>query len=71
MEKRRLPKFENEAEEARWWHENREELAKDFTNAGREGRVDLGSVARLRARLAAKEEAAAKAASSNLSKNAA
>jgi hypothetical protein len=71
MEKRKLPKFENEAEEARWWYENREELAKDFTNAGREGRLGPGSAARLRAKLAAKEEAAGRVALSNSSKNAA
>jgi hypothetical protein len=50
MEKRIIPKFETEAEEARWWYENREELARDFDNAVREGRTGPGSMARLRER---------------------
>ncbi len=48
MEKRIIPKFESEAQEARWWYENREELAQDFVNAVREGRTGPGSMARLR-----------------------
>jgi hypothetical protein len=55
MEKRIIPKFESEAEEARWWYENREELAQDFVNAVREGRSGPGSVARLREKQRARE----------------
>jgi hypothetical protein len=50
MEKRIIPKFEIESAEARWWYENREELAQDFTNAVRQGRAGSGSVAKLRKR---------------------
>jgi hypothetical protein len=49
MEMRQLPKFQNEAEEARWGHENREELAKDFVNAVRDGRTGPGAVERMKA----------------------
>jgi hypothetical protein len=57
MEKRQLPKFENETEEARWWYENREELAKDFVNATREGRTGPGAVRRLEAKRKAAADA--------------
>ncbi len=39
MEKRIIPKFESEAEEAKWWFDNREELDKDFAKAFAEGRL--------------------------------
>ena len=39
MEKRISPKFESEAEEAKWWFDNREELDKDFAQAFAEGRL--------------------------------
>jgi predicted DNA binding CopG/RHH family protein len=39
MEKRIIPKFESEAEEAKWWFDNREELDKDFAQAFAEGRL--------------------------------
>jgi len=39
MEKRIIPKFESEAEEAKWWFDNREELDKDFAQAFVEGRL--------------------------------
>jgi predicted DNA binding CopG/RHH family protein len=39
MEKRIIPKFASEAEEAKWWFDNREELDKDFAQAFAEGRV--------------------------------
>ena len=57
MEKRQLPKFENEAEEARWWHENREELAKDFVNAVHDGRTGPGAVERMKAKCKAAADA--------------
>jgi hypothetical protein len=62
MEKRIIPKFATEAEEARWWYENREELAQDFVNAVREGRAGPGSMARLRERQRAREAELAAAA---------
>jgi predicted DNA binding CopG/RHH family protein len=39
MEKRIIPKFATEAEEAQWWFDNREELDKDFAQAFAEGRL--------------------------------
>jgi len=39
MEKRIIPKFESEAEEAKWWFDNQEELDKDFAQALAEGRL--------------------------------
>jgi len=39
MEKRIIPKFATETEEANWWYDNREELDNDFLQALKEGRV--------------------------------
>jgi predicted DNA binding CopG/RHH family protein len=39
MEKRIIPSFKSEAEEAQWWFDNREELDKDFEQAFAEGRL--------------------------------
>jgi predicted DNA binding CopG/RHH family protein len=39
MEKRIIPKFASEAEEAKWWFDNREELDKDFAQAFAESRL--------------------------------
>jgi predicted DNA binding CopG/RHH family protein len=39
MEKRIIPKFATEAEEAQWWYDNREEIGKDFERAFAEGRL--------------------------------
>jgi predicted DNA binding CopG/RHH family protein len=39
MEKRIIPKFASETEEAKWWFDNREELDKDFARALAEGRL--------------------------------
>jgi predicted DNA binding CopG/RHH family protein len=47
MEKRIIPKFESEAEEAKWWFDNQEELDKDFAQAAAEGRLGRGTAARL------------------------
>jgi len=55
MNDRKLPKFKDEAEEARWWYEHRDEVADDMIKAMREGRTGPGSVARLRAKLQAEE----------------
>lgn len=46
MEKRIVPKFESEAEEAKWWFDNQDELLKDFERAAAEGRLGRGTVAR-------------------------
>jgi hypothetical protein len=46
MEPRRIPVFATEAEEAKWWYENREELAQDFVEARKAGRLGEGSKAR-------------------------
>ena len=39
MEKRVIPKFATEAEEAQWWYDNREEIGKDLAKAFAEGRL--------------------------------
>jgi len=39
MERVTIPKFENEADEANWAYENREELSAAFHEAVQEGRV--------------------------------
>jgi hypothetical protein len=39
MEKRIIPKFATEAEEAKWWFDNQEELGKDFAHTFAEGRL--------------------------------
>ncbi len=63
MEKRIIPKFASEAEEADWWYDHREEIAADMLAAVREGRNGIGTLgrARLRAEAQAKAEAEAQA----------
>ena len=39
MEKRVLPEFKSEAEEAKWWFDNQDELDKGFAQAAAEGRL--------------------------------
>ena len=39
-----IPKFENEADEANWAYEHREELAAEFLRAAQEGRVREGTL---------------------------
>jgi predicted DNA binding CopG/RHH family protein len=46
MEKRVLPEFKSEAEEAKWWFKNQDELDKDFAQAAAEGLLGRGTVAR-------------------------
>jgi predicted DNA binding CopG/RHH family protein len=46
MEKRVLPDFKSEAEEAKWWFDNQEELDKDFAQAAEAGHLGRGTVAR-------------------------
>ena len=43
----KLPKFANEAEEAKWWYENQELIADEFEKAAKEGRLERGGVRRL------------------------
>jgi hypothetical protein len=43
MEKRILPDFKSEAEEAKWWFDNQDELLKDFEQAAAEGRLGCGT----------------------------
>jgi predicted DNA binding CopG/RHH family protein len=45
--KLRIPKFSSEAEEAKWWCDHREELAKAFETAAANGELHAGSAARL------------------------
>jgi hypothetical protein len=46
MADRKLPKFENETEEAKWWFEHRAEVAADLVSASRQGQTGEGSIAR-------------------------
>src|SRR6266700_7097326 len=43
----KIPKFATEAEEAKWWFENRDLLFKEFQKAAEEGRLGRGGVRRL------------------------
>jgi hypothetical protein len=56
MESRRIPKFENEAEEAQWWFDHREEISQDIVIASREGRLGEGSRARFQRRMMEQEQ---------------
>lgn len=46
MEKLKIPKFKDEAEEANWLYENRESLTAAFLRAAAEGRVRHGTLKR-------------------------
>jgi hypothetical protein len=43
----KIPKFANEAEEAKWWYDNRENLSEEFHQAAKNGRLLRGGVSRL------------------------
>ena len=43
----KFPKFANEAEEAKWWYDNREAVSDEFQKAAREGRLKRGGIRRL------------------------
>jgi predicted DNA binding CopG/RHH family protein len=45
-EKRILPDFKSEAEEAEWWDSHQDEIFEDFEQAAKEGRLGRGTVAR-------------------------
>jgi hypothetical protein len=47
MEKRILPDFKSEAEEAKWWFDHQDELLEDFEQAVAEGKLGRGTAARL------------------------
>src|SRR6266542_3361719 len=57
-EKFKIPHFESESEEAEWWYEHREELAKAFDDAAARGELRHGLAASLaRERAASANEA--------------
>jgi predicted DNA binding CopG/RHH family protein len=43
----KVPRFENESDEAAWWFQNRDRIAQDFDRAAAEGKLTRGTVARL------------------------
>jgi hypothetical protein len=43
----KVPKFESEAEEAKWWYENRDRVSAEFAKAAKEGRLGRGGIRRL------------------------
>jgi hypothetical protein len=43
----KVPKFESEAEEAKWWYENRDKVSAEFQKAAKEGRLGRGGIKRL------------------------
>jgi predicted DNA binding CopG/RHH family protein len=45
-DKLKLPNFSSEAEEAQWWYDHREEVAKAFEEAAARGELRTGSVAK-------------------------
>lgn len=45
----KVPKFATEAEEAKWWYNNRELVSEEFQKAAKEGRLRRGGVQRLMA----------------------
>jgi hypothetical protein len=52
----KLPKFENEDEEARWLFDHREELGAELVAASKEGRLGPGTRARYLRRLQETEQ---------------
>jgi hypothetical protein len=43
----KIPAFASEAEEAKWWFENEDLIAKEFERAAKEGRLGHGGIRRL------------------------
>lgn len=60
VSKIKLPRFANEAEEAQWWYEHREEIGDELVAAIRSGQNGIGSLGRAKLRAAAEAEAEAK-----------
>jgi predicted DNA binding CopG/RHH family protein len=52
-QKRVIPVFKSESEEARWWYNNRARLDKDLVEAAKNGKLKRLDQATLKARLAA------------------
>jgi predicted DNA binding CopG/RHH family protein len=52
-QKRAIPAFKSEAEEAEWWYKNRARLDKDLVTAAKKGKLKRLNPATLKARLAA------------------
>jgi transcription elongation GreA/GreB family factor len=42
----KIPRFENEAEEAQWWFDHREEVSRDIMSAAKNGTLGEGSLGR-------------------------
>lgn len=47
MSNLKVPQFATEAEEAKWWFENRELVSDEFQKAANEGRLRRGGIRRL------------------------
>jgi predicted DNA binding CopG/RHH family protein len=47
MEKKILPDFATEAEEAKWWFDHQDETLADFEQASKEGRLLRGTAAKV------------------------
>jgi ABC-type taurine transport system substrate-binding protein len=60
VSKIKLPRFANEAEEAQWWYDHREEIGDELVAAIRSGQNGIGSLGRAKLRAAAEAEAEAK-----------
>ena len=52
--RRIVPRFKTEKEEADWWYRNRDKIAKDFEQAAQKGELKPLDKATLRARLASR-----------------
>ena len=50
-QKRAIPTFKSESEEAAWWYKNRARLDKDFAEAAKRGELKRLDTATLKARL--------------------
>jgi hypothetical protein len=46
MVDKKLPRFQNESDEAKWWFEHRSEIGSDLISASRRGERGEGSIAR-------------------------
>jgi predicted DNA binding CopG/RHH family protein len=60
-QKRVIPVFKSESEEAAWWYKNRARLDKDFVEAAKAGKLQRLNPATLKARLASSRSATGKA----------
>ena len=49
IEKRILPDFQSEAEEAKWWIDHQDEILTDFERAAEDGTLLRGAAARVKA----------------------